>query len=164
MKQPNILLVTTESDLTADYVVTALTSSRAKFFRLNTDYFPLQDFSSFFNFRTDRSFSWEWVTSQSEISLSNIKAVWYRRHRLPDFPVNLDEGVVDFCARESLWFLRGALLSLDHAKWMNHPSTVFTAESKLLQLRSAQRLWPQTQCLGRWHREWALPQSRPKPM
>ena len=136
MKLPQILVVATESDATTDYVVLALKNLRQDFYRLNTDHFPLRASSSLFG--SGGALSWYWrFDSHEEVSFSEVRTVYYRRHRLPSFPENLDEGEKAFCAREAFWFIRGALLGLEAVAWMNHPLSVQTAESKLLQLKVA---------------------------
>ena len=138
MKRPRILLVTTEHDITTDYVVLALEERKVPFLRLNTDVFPL-DAHAIFRCESMSSPSWEWIHGEVDSHLDDIRAIYYRRHRLPVFPEELDSGTREFCARETSWFLRGALLTRK-AEWMNHPTNTTVAEAKLAQLDSATRL------------------------
>ncbi len=134
---PHILVVTTRADVTADYVVLRLADRGEKCFRLNTEDLPEHSTSSF-GANAD-SLWWEWESGGLCVDLSEVRAVWYRRHRLPLMNAALSEGEKDFCLRESDWFLRGALLSRN-VRWMSHPSAVTAAEAKLFQLAIAREI------------------------
>ena len=133
-RRPKILLVTTKVDVTADYVVLALEKRAADFYRLNTEDLP-EAVKSSFEISKD-SAAWRWNCFEDEVELSDVRAVWFRRHRLPLLDAALDSGVRDFCLRECDWFLRGALLA-SNVRWMSFPPAVAAAEAKLFQLMVA---------------------------
>jgi len=67
-------------------------------------------------------------------------AVLYRHVRLPVAPHIADAEARRMAESELQWTLEGALLSLEPARWMNHPHANRLARTKLLQLRLASRL------------------------
>src|SRR5438132_1231218 len=110
---PRILIVSTQVDIATDYVIRSLSNIGARFFRINTEDFPLSTRSSFHIGGTLNSQAWHWAsTTQIDSELRGIRAVWYRRHRLPRMPIDLDEAHAEYCLRESEWFLKGCVLSL----------------------------------------------------
>lgn len=138
IERPDILIVTTKVDVTADYVVLALQDRGVNFYRLNTEDLPEAAMSSF-KTGEDSSIQWRWAGGSRLVDLSAIRAVWYRRHRLPLLGVEMSEGLKDFCLRECDWFLRGTLLARE-VRWMSYPPAVAAAEAKLLQLAVAKKL------------------------
>jgi glutathione synthase/RimK-type ligase-like ATP-grasp enzyme len=135
-RQPKILLVTTTADIASDYVVLKLSRLEAKFYRINTDRFPLSARSAIMIGNTTQSPAWLWRTPESGIQLDELKCIWFRRHRLPAMPPEIENAHAEYCLRESEWFLRGALYAQDVA-WMSHPARVAVAESKTYQLSVA---------------------------
>jgi glutathione synthase/RimK-type ligase-like ATP-grasp enzyme len=138
---PRILIVSTQVDVATDYVIRSLSHIAAPFFRINTEEFPLGTHSSFYVGRSPNSQTWHWAaTSITDTDLKPIRAVWYRRHRLPQMPSNLSEAHTEYCLRESEWFVKGCVLSLGGSPdvaWMSHPAKVQMAESKIYQLTVA---------------------------
>lgn len=85
-----------------------------------------------------------WRSAESFVSLDRVQRVWFRRHRLPQLPSDMERAHADYCLRESQWFVRGILLSLANRlspdSWMSDPFDVQRAESKTLQLSVAKSL------------------------
>jgi len=139
MKHPGILVVTTTNDVTSDYVILALRERRIPYFRINTDTFPTTAQSTLR--RTNRDgHAWDWSGPEGTCRVDRIRAIYYRRQRLPEFSSELDSGTKAFCARETSRFLQAGLLSLPAVKWMNHPRAVAAAEAKVYQLQLAANL------------------------
>ena len=138
---PKILIVSTRVDIATDYVIRKLSDLGTTFFRINTEDFPLGTLSSFHIGGSLASQSWHWASASSgSADLKNIRAVWYRRHRLPRMPPEVEEAHAEYSLRESEWFLKGSVLSLDktsNVAWMSHPGKIQIAESKLYQLTVA---------------------------
>lgn len=111
-----------------------------RFFRLDTETYPFDATSSF---HLDGSTTnTEWRCGDRAVSLERVQRVWYRRHRLPQYPTDMQRPHAEYSLRESDWYLRGVLLSLrTHTPqfWMNDPICVQQAESKILQLQEATR-------------------------
>lgn len=141
---PNILLVSTKVDIATDYVVLKLAELGASFYRLNTEDFPLAASSSI-RIGDDDDADWRWsLDVRPQVNLSNVRCVWFRRHRLPKMPEELEGAHAEYCLRESEWFIRGAMYSRELASagvaWMSHPAKVQAAESKIYQLSVARSL------------------------
>lgn len=140
---PRILLVSTKVDIATDYVVLKLTDLGASFHRINTEDFPHLASSSV-RYGKEPGPSWRWNSPSKAIHLDNVRSVWFRRHRLPVLPPEIEAQDAEYCLRESDWFLKGALYSRDatseQIKWMSHPAKVQLAEAKIYQLSVAQSL------------------------
>ncbi|HWW76959.1 MAG TPA: hypothetical protein VNZ44_16280 [Pyrinomonadaceae bacterium] len=141
---PSILLVSTKVDIATDYVVLKLAELGASFYRLNTEDYPLAS-SSTIRIADDRCADWRWSPDAvPRVNLSNISCVWFRRHRLPKMPDELEGAYAEYCLRESEWFIRGAMYSRElpsaGVAWMSHPAKVQAAESKIYQLSVARSL------------------------
>jgi glutathione synthase/RimK-type ligase-like ATP-grasp enzyme len=142
---PSILIVSTKVDIATDHVVLKLSSLDASFYRLNTEDFPLASSSSL-RVGGDRGVAaWSWTpAARPDVNLAGVTCVWFRRHRLPRMPDELDAAHAEYCLRESEWFIRGAVYSLGLAspgvEWMSHPANVQAAESKIYQLSVARSL------------------------
>jgi glutathione synthase/RimK-type ligase-like ATP-grasp enzyme len=134
------LLITTKADAASDAVADLLSQRNASFFRLNTEDLPLVARASVSV--NDAHALTEWTVGNSRVCLSGAKRVWFRRHRLPMLRDG-EPADLEYCLRESEWFLRGVLFALGdalpHAGWMNHPIDVWRAESKVYQLAVAKR-------------------------
>src|SRR5437763_3047684 len=100
MMSPRILLVTTTTDVTSDYVVLALRARDARFFRLNTDTFPTIAHAAF---QPSKKSSCRWRSAEGTCQIDEITAIYYRRQRLAELTQELDEGTKAFCARETWW-------------------------------------------------------------
>lgn len=141
---PEILMVSTKADIATDYVILNLKKQAANFYRLNTEDFPLNSFSSISIEPPSNSTKWEWKENQIHYDFSNVKSVWYRRHRLPEMPSEISEAHAEYCLRESDWFLKGILWQLEYnnkkVRWMSKPSILRICDSKIFQLQSAQNI------------------------
>jgi glutathione synthase/RimK-type ligase-like ATP-grasp enzyme len=142
---PSILIVSTKVDIATDHVVLKLSDLGASFYRLNTEDFPIASSSSLRIGGTRESAAWSWsAAARPSVDLADVTCVWFRRHRLPRMPDELDPAHAEYCLRESEWFIRGAVYSLGLAspsvEWMSHPAKVQAAESKIYQLSVARSL------------------------
>jgi glutathione synthase/RimK-type ligase-like ATP-grasp enzyme len=135
MTADTVLIVTASYDVAADYVLKALQERGTPTFRLNTDEFPSYIKASFIP-PNDIQFTAHGRTLSGKF----VKSVWYRRHVLPELPLELDAGVRDFCEREVRAFLDGVLASLPAERWMSSPRAIAQAERKPYQLAVATQL------------------------
>ncbi|MGK5088295.1 hypothetical protein WDW86_12115 [Bdellovibrionota bacterium FG-2] len=137
---PHILIVSTKVDISTDAVVRNLESRAVQCTRLNTEDFPLES-----------SLTWT-VSSDADqanycfqppnsdlVNLRDVTAIWYRRVRTPDRPPTMLPGVYDFCTRESRTALIGSLLTQEK-RVMSHPTSIWAAEHKPLQLYAAHKV------------------------
>lgn len=137
-ESPQILIVSTKTDLATDAVVLALAKLNASFYRLNTEDLPLQATSSFTI--SDAAKNWTWNKDAiGKLEFYNLNTIWFRRLRLPELSDSMPEAYSDYCLREVEWFLRGALASHD-VSWMSHPSDIQQAEAKIFQLVKAKQV------------------------
>lgn len=137
---PQILVVTTKADITADYVILKLEKSNRHFYRINTEDFPLSATSTIRLKSAGSLQKWAWTSSDNRrVALEDVRCIWFRRHRLPVMPKELSKAHVEYCLRESDWFLRGLLYSREVA-WMSSPKSIQIAESKIYQLLVARSL------------------------
>jgi glutathione synthase/RimK-type ligase-like ATP-grasp enzyme len=130
-----VLLVSASYDIAADYVARVLGSGGVAQFRLNTDKFPAQVRATF-----DPPRGFRLSDGQEELDSRDVTAVWYRRHVRPELPEDLQEGVREFCERESRAFLGGVLETLRGARWLSPPGAIAVAEKKPYQLSVASEL------------------------
>ncbi|MFO0645842.1 MAG: hypothetical protein U0326_06365 [Polyangiales bacterium] len=131
-----ILIVTEQSDLTADLVIRALSARNAPVLRLNCERL-LGDVEVQCLYPGDCS------TLRTEdgrkVPLTNIRSVWYRRPALPTANPALAPPFQQFAQREAWAHTLGVLLSLD-AAWMSDPMAVWRANHKAFQLALASRM------------------------
>ena len=127
-----VLIVTALDDAATDEVISRLRNRGIPHKRLNTDAYP---FSFPLTFQPDE------LTCRRQITLDGDwlpqpSSIWYRRVRTPPKPQNMDDEVYTFCVRAAGATLTGSILCLRSA-WMSHPSAVWQAEHKPLQLATA---------------------------
>jgi glutathione synthase/RimK-type ligase-like ATP-grasp enzyme len=144
-ESPPLLIFSTKVDIATDYVVLKLEERRARFYRINSEDFPLDVRASLtLNPSTDApQLRWLGNIHQS-LDLSRVRSVWFRRHRLAPVSVEMDKAYQEYCLREVDWFIKGIIYSLDDnipsVGWMNHPARAQFAESKIHQLTTARTL------------------------
>jgi len=137
--RPRILLITTRADIASDYVVLELSRLNASFYRINTDQFPLSASSTIEINSSSSSPRWLWQTKERTVGLDELRCIWFRRHRLPMMPPDIENAHAEYSLRESDWFLRGALYT-QQLTWMSHPTSLQLAESKTFQLSTARSI------------------------
>jgi ATP-grasp ribosomal peptide maturase len=131
-----ILVLTEAHDPHADFVIAELNRQRIPVFRFNTGDFPLAakvsgelhaegwDTRLFYNSR--------------ELQFRDVTSVWYRRPERFRLSETLTPAQREFAQRESRAVMAGLLASLS-CVWVNHPARLAEADSKVSQLRAAQR-------------------------
>lgn len=129
-----ILILTNKLDIAADWVVRELEHRRAAFIRLNTEDLPRSRVS----WQRDGGCSIETESGRS-CDISTVSAAWFRRPGRP-----FGERVMQDSAEAVLnaqWrsFLDGALIERGGIRWINHPISNSRAESKMWQLKQAQK-------------------------
>jgi glutathione synthase/RimK-type ligase-like ATP-grasp enzyme len=133
MSSGSILIVSTVADVATDAVVAALRAMGVNHTRVNTEDLPF-----------DRSLTVD-LSSDDDAQLlfdgraATSGAIWYRRVRSPSRPIEMDEGIYDFCLRESRATLLGGLIG-QNARWMSRPENIWRAEFKPYQLQQARSL------------------------
>lgn len=121
-------------DVATDAVVNELSRRYVRVLRINTEDYP---FSSGLDYRPG-SLDRKHIFSEL-IGPTGPRSIWYRRVRVPSRPEGMDEGVYDFCVRESRNALLGGILN-QSCEWMSRPEAVWKAEFKPFQLDLAAAL------------------------
>jgi glutathione synthase/RimK-type ligase-like ATP-grasp enzyme len=98
--------------------------------RINTEDFPFQ---GRFDYHPGQSGKHLFA---DQLDSAAFRSIWYRRVRVPERPVGMDEGIYDFCLRESRSALLGGILGRS-CRWMSRPEAVWKAEFKPFQLEIA---------------------------
>lgn len=130
-----ILIVTSKTDLTADYLILRLTERSIPYFRLNTEDIPskLEGAAHF----PDVNF-----TIKNEVKLSvnssEISGIWYRRPQMSSLADDVDPQIVSYIREDSWSFINGLLeLTNNSTVWVSRPENIRRAENKLYQLKIA---------------------------
>lgn len=131
-----LLILTSDTDLTADFLIVELINRYLPYFRLNSE-----DLA-----RAGTTFSLNEHEVRREISvgtrflnLDEVTAVWYRRAISPGSSPALSRGERHFVAGELRHLAMGLVLKPD-VTWINPIANVSLAEHKLYQLQIAHQL------------------------
>ena len=131
-----LLILTSDQDLTADYLILKLIERQLPYFRLNTEELSQADFTFALNsLGTTRNIS----LGSKMVDLSTIAAVWYRRSIHPSPKGNLTIAEQHFVSGE-LRHLAMGLIFDPEIIWINPIDKVSVAEHKLYQLQVAAAL------------------------
>lgn len=128
-----LLILTSETDLTADYLILELLNRGLPYHRLNTEELA----SARFTFGVDDLSTHRVVETNSKaFDLDSVTSVWYRRALHPRPPTGLPLSQQSFVAGELRHLALG--LAVDPlVTWVNPIDKVSVAELKLYQLRIA---------------------------
>lgn len=123
-----ILIITHKTDFTADIIVNKLNQRGINYRRLNCEDLFLADFS----FKFDEDFRF------SILGEDNYESVWFRRTKLPEIKGLSSEEAI-YVLNDINSFLSN-IFSILPARWLSRPASVYEAENKLLQLKTARRI------------------------
>jgi len=131
-----LLILTSERDFAADFLIVELIRRHLPYFRLNTEDIAAADL--LFQLEDGPALK-EICVGPRKLTLSDVTTVWYRRgiHPVPS-EGNLSPYERQFVAGELRHFATGLALSAD-ATWVNPIDRVLVAEHKLYQLETARR-------------------------
>jgi hypothetical protein len=131
-----VLILTSEKDLTADFLIVELINRQLPYFRLNAEELAKAQFT----FAIDsRRIQREVSIGPSRLDLNKVTSVWYRRAVHPASITALTPGERVFVAGELRHLAMGLVLN-PAALWVNPIDKVSVAEHKLYQLQIARRL------------------------
>ena len=131
-----LLILTSEHDLTADYLIVELIRRELPYFRLNTEEIPTAEFKFELNHSgAIRSIS----LGPKTADLGMIVSVWYRRSIHPSPIGSLSIAERYFVSGELRHLVMGLVLNPEIA-WVNAIDKVSVAEHKLYQLQVAESL------------------------
>ena len=125
-----VLIVSTVVDVATDAVIVELSRRNVPVLRINTEDYPFQ---GRFDYRPGQSGKHLFA---EKVDAPDFRSIWYRRVRVPARPDDMDEGIYDFCLRESRSALLGGILGRP-CRWMSRPEAVWKAEFKPFQLEIA---------------------------
>lgn len=131
-----ILIITNKGDVTTDLVVKRLYQLDIPFKRFNTEEFP-QNISC--SIKINNSNNKISVSNEKwELTSDEIKSIWYRRPKLPEFSnVSFSHEEFNFAIRESNSFILNLWAILSDKHWVNNPFNLYLAERKAFQLKIA---------------------------
>jgi glutathione synthase/RimK-type ligase-like ATP-grasp enzyme len=121
-----ILIVTHKEDYTVDFVVEKLNKRKIAYRRLNCEDIDKSDYR--FEFTPNVNYSL--------LGCSHFDSVWFRRTKVPDVSNELSVAEREFLSQEYYSLVQNILLTID-AKFLSHPTCVYAAENKMLQLSVA---------------------------
>jgi len=131
-----VLILTSEKDLTADFLIVELINRQLPYFRLNAEELTKAQFT----FGIDqRGVQREVCNGPVRLDLSKVTSVWYRRAVHPGSISSMTPGERAFVAGELRHLAMGLVLN-PAAVWVNPIDKVSVAEHKLYQLQIARRL------------------------
>lgn len=131
-----LLILTSDQDLAADYLIVELIRRRLPYFRLNAEEISQADFVFSLNqTRTIRSV----LLGSRTFNVDAVSAVWYRRSIHPQPQTSLTPAEQHFVAGEFRHLVMGLLLN-SRITWVNPIDKVSVAENKLYQLQVATNL------------------------
>ena len=123
-----ILIITHKTDFTADFVVNKLNQKGVGYQRFNCEDILLKQFS----FKFSDNFEY------SLLNEGNYESVWFRRTKMPEIE-GLSKEEKIYVLNEIDGLFKNIFSSLP-AKWLSPPVSVYQAENKLLQLKTAKRI------------------------
>ena len=127
-----VLVLSNSADETADYLCARMTECKVPYTRLNTE--CTTSVCSI-------------VASPKRVALSidnaaiepnDVRAVWYRRPEPLNGSQHADQFDGEFAVAEWTAALEGFLAHIPMARWINHPSRIMAASSKIEQLTRAE--------------------------
>ena len=131
-----LLILTSEKDLTADFLIVELITRHLPYFRLNAEDLTRADFA--FSL-TENSVRREVSVGPRTLNLNEVEAVWYRRAIYPGSIPALSPSERIFVTGELRHLAMGLVLNPD-VTWVNPIDRVSVAEHKLYQLQIARQL------------------------
>jgi len=129
-----LLILTSEKDLTADFLIVTLIKRGLLYFRLNVEELANADYE--FTVSDKQKVT---VRDGRSLDLKSVTAVWYRRAIYPIASQDLPPNERFFISGELRHLVFGMVWNPD-IRWVNPVDKVYVAEHKLYQLRLAQQL------------------------
>ena len=131
-----LLILTSDKDLTPDFLIVELIRRGLPYFRLNTEELAQACFTFSLNEKAARR---EIRVATRTLDLGDVKSVWYRRAIHPGPILDLPRGASAFVVGELRHLTMGLVLN-PVILWVNPIENVSVAEHKLYQLQIAREL------------------------
>lgn len=136
--KPEVLILSSRTDFSCDYVIARLAALGRPYLRLNTEDLPSYEITLD---PLRKEFQCKIKNTSFLVSAENLRSVWFRRSvYLRDSGASIPSSADEQIARMQ-WaaFIRGLML-FDQARWFNHPGATYSAEQKMLQLSVAKEV------------------------
>lgn len=133
-----ILIVTSKTDITSDFVINRLIQRQVKYYRFNTEDISHNTSINVDPINNDCSFIFD-KHKHHKFYLNDFKSIYYRRPLVPRKFDNINEKHVNFAIMESMQALK-CLLNFINCFWVSNPYKLVLAEDKISQLRIAKQL------------------------
>ncbi len=132
-----IFIVTSKSDITADYLILLLLEKGIPFYRFNTEDVPAK-LTGAVLFPEGKFILEDEI--HRIIYSEEISSIWYRRPKKSAFYQEINKEHFPYVQEDS-WFFTNGLLELvgDSTVWISHPENIRKAENKIFQLKIALR-------------------------
>lgn len=127
----SLLIVSNAADATTDYLCERLSAADRPFLRLNTE-----DTARRVDVRA-AEFGLSMALDGAVVAPEDIRVVWYRRPARVVVDDVEEPGARAFAEGEWTAALEGFLWSIPEVRWINHPSRIMAASSKLEQMARA---------------------------
>lgn len=131
-----LLILTSDKDLTTDYLIVELINRDLPYFRLNAEELTTAKFT--FSV-TENNVQRRVLVGAKTLDLDKVTSVWYRRAIQPAFMPGLSPGERIFVAGELRHLAMGLVLN-PKVVWVNPIDRVSVAEHKIYQLQIARQL------------------------
>jgi hypothetical protein len=131
-----LLIITSDQDLTADFLIVDLLNRGLPYFRMNSE--ELSTSAATFAVERD-GVSGGLSVGKRHVRLSEVSSVWYRRAIYPAAAFGMTASEQAFVVGEMRHFFSGLVLN-PGITWVNPIENVRVAEHKLFQLRVAHEL------------------------
>ncbi|HWG10980.1 MAG TPA: hypothetical protein VN693_05720 [Rhodanobacteraceae bacterium] len=132
-----LLILSSELDLAADFLIARLIERRLPYQRLNAE--ELHWRGGTYEIGAGSALRCLKATDGTRIDLDDVSTVWYRRALHARASSTVDEGLRSFVIGEIRHFWEGALMA-GQAQWVNPMDKVAVAEHKLFQLLVASEI------------------------
>lgn len=130
-----LLILTSDKDFTADFLIVELINRHLPYFRLNAEEMAKAGYTFSLTDTVRREIS----LGAKTLDLNEVSAVWYRRAIHPSSVAGLSHGERVFVAGELRHLAMGLVLNPD-ITWVNPIDKVSVAEHKLYQLQIARQV------------------------
>ncbi len=133
-----VLIITYSDDAAAELVSDAIRLRGLTPVRFDTDRFPAE-VRLVLEQGTDRSPTFRLQDRETDVELTSVRSIWYRRFYSARLPPDLEERYVQYSRLEIRTLLAALFASLPNARWVDPIDRVHRAHHKILQLELAKQ-------------------------
>lgn len=137
MPERSVIVITRDTDVTADLVMYELASRDVSVLRFDLADFPERMWKTTHIAGGHHEFTGSLVHNHHSVDLDSIQAIWYRKPSQFQIHEEMTDTEHEWAAAEASNGLGGVLTSLPNVRWINHPHRSAAAELKPHQLATA---------------------------